>query len=531
MLLFRQFVNDDLGCASYLVGDPEAGVAVVVDPPFAIEELLAAAAHEGVRIERVLETHTHADHVSGHGRLALEHGLPVAVHPLAEPEFESEPLADGDVLAVGAVSIRVLHTPGHRPEHCSFVVDERIVLTGDSLFVGDAARPDLAVAAREGAEDLYRLVVAPRRAAAGRRGLPRSRGGLALRRQHEQRPLVDDRPRARDEPVALATATSRTSCSSRRRSRRPKPPTTARVVALNRGPWVAQPPDPSELAEPGEATVLDVRNFAEHAAGHLPGAINVPVYGGSFGTKAGFVLEAGEPVVLHAALRRSRRPTRRAMLWAVGILELEGFVAPACSATETLATVRPDELKQLLEQRRGAGRRRARDDRAGLRLPPRLAQHPVPPDSQARLRRARARAPGRDDLRERRRAPRSPRRCCSARDSTCAPSPTAASRTSPTTVVAVPPLRRLAEPFEAVAAPLERGAEVRAVILVARDDGQLDLRLADVDRHSFAVVLDRDDVAALGRDELEQLDERAGAVGDARAHDEVAARRASARGA
>ena len=72
-------------------------MAVVVDPPFAIEELLATAAREGVRIERVLETHTHADHVSGHGRLALEHGLPVAVHPLAEPEFESEALADGDV--------------------------------------------------------------------------------------------------------------------------------------------------------------------------------------------------------------------------------------------------------------------------------------------------------------------------------------------------------------------------------------------------------------------------------------------------
>jgi len=155
VLLFRQFVNDDLGCASYLVGDSEAGVAVVVDPPFAIEPLVAAAADEHLRLERVLETHTHADHVSGHGRLALEHGLPVCVHPLAEVEFDSEPIADGDIIRVGSIPIRVLHTPGHRPEHCSFVIDERMVLTGDSLFVGDAARPDLAVAAREGAEDLY----------------------------------------------------------------------------------------------------------------------------------------------------------------------------------------------------------------------------------------------------------------------------------------------------------------------------------------------------------------------------------------
>ncbi len=76
--------------------------------------------------------------------------------PLAEPEYPFAPLADGDVLQVGSVRIRVVHTPGHRPEHCAFVVeDEQVVLTGDSLFVGDAARPDLAVAAREGARDLF----------------------------------------------------------------------------------------------------------------------------------------------------------------------------------------------------------------------------------------------------------------------------------------------------------------------------------------------------------------------------------------
>src|SRR5436190_16081191 len=65
----------------------------------------------------------------------------------------------------------------------------------------------------------------------------------------------------------------------------PRPPTTERVVALNRGPWLALPDEPAELADPGEATVLDVRPFAEHAAGHIPGSISVPVFGGSFGTK------------------------------------------------------------------------------------------------------------------------------------------------------------------------------------------------------------------------------------------------------
>src|SRR3954470_21494523 len=150
-MFFKQFVDADLGCASYLIGDADQGVAVVVDPAFAIEQYLA----EGLTVERVLETHTHADHVSGHGRFALEHGLSVAIHSIAEPEYPFEPLADGDVIEVGSVRIRVLHTPGHRPEHCAFVVNDELVLTGDSLFVGDAARPDLAVAAREGAEELY----------------------------------------------------------------------------------------------------------------------------------------------------------------------------------------------------------------------------------------------------------------------------------------------------------------------------------------------------------------------------------------
>ena len=161
-MIFRQFVDDDLGCASYLVCDSETHEAVVVDPAYAIEQYLAAAEQEGVRIVRALETHTHADHVSGHGRLALEHGVPVSIHAAAEAAYEHDPLEDGQEVVLGNVALRVLHTPGHRPEHCCFSVIDRtraeepwLVLTGDSLFVGDAARPDLAVEAVDGARELY----------------------------------------------------------------------------------------------------------------------------------------------------------------------------------------------------------------------------------------------------------------------------------------------------------------------------------------------------------------------------------------
>jgi hydroxyacylglutathione hydrolase len=347
VLLFRQFVNDDLGCASYLVGDTDAGVAVVVDPPFQLETLFEAAAAEGVRIERVLETHTHADHVSGHGRCALEHGVPVAVSAIAEPEFPFEPLADGDTVDVGSVCVRVMHTPGHRPEHCAFVVDDRIVLTGDSLFVGDAARPDLAVAAREGAEDLYRSLSRLSDLPGGVEVYPgHVAGSLCGGNMSPDRCSTIGRERETNSALSFRDVQEFVLVSSSVST--PRPPTTERVVALNRGPWVAWPDDPPQLDDAGGATLLDVRPFTDHAAGHVAGSISVPVSGGSFGTKAGFVLVPGERVVLHASSRDEALDAAR-KLWAVGIFDVAGYVLEL-PAPETLAVVDAGELRQLLAQ-------------------------------------------------------------------------------------------------------------------------------------------------------------------------------------
>jgi len=346
VLLHRQFVDDDLGCASYLVGDREAGLAVVVDPSFAIEQYLEAAEAEGVRIERVLETHTHADHVSGHGRFALEHGLPVAIHRIAEPAYPYEPLADGQVLEVGAVRIRVLHTPGHRPEHCAFVVDDALVLTGDSLFVGDAARPDLAVAAREGAEDLFHSLQKLSALGPGVQVYPgHVAGSLCGGNMSADRSSTIGRELETNSALSFRDVQEFVLVSASVST--PRPPTTERVVALNRGPWVARPADPPELDAPDGATVLDVRPFADYCAGHVAGAINVPVVGTSFGTKAGFVLVPDERLVLHA---RSREEALAAAweLWAIGILDVAGFVVHA-ETTETLATVDVVELKRLVD--------------------------------------------------------------------------------------------------------------------------------------------------------------------------------------
>src|SRR3954469_142791 len=161
-MIFRQLVHDDLGCASYFVGDEDAGLAAVVDPRLDIDSYLELARYVGVTIEHVLESHTHADHVSGHGRLAAATGATFHVDRTASAEYEHQPFEDGWQLEVGDVVLEAVHTPGHRPEHTAFLVADRsrgddpwAVLSGDTLFVGDVARPDLAVDKDEGARGIF----------------------------------------------------------------------------------------------------------------------------------------------------------------------------------------------------------------------------------------------------------------------------------------------------------------------------------------------------------------------------------------
>lgn len=346
-MLFRQFVDDDLGCASYLIADPESGEALVVDPAYAIEQYLEAAEREGVRIVRVLETHTHADHVSGHGRLALEHDASIAIHPDAQPEFPFDALEDGQLLHIGSVPVKVIHTPGHRPEHCAFVVDDRFVLTGDSLFVGDAARPDLAIDAREGAEGLFhslqRLMELPDAFEVYPGHVAGSLCGAAMSPARSSTIAHEKSTNA-----ALAFGDAQEFINESASVTTPRPPTTARVVELNKGRFVGAPEPLKQLDEPGDATILDVRTAEAHAAGHVHGAFNVPVSGSSFATRAGFILDPDERIVIHASSGDEAERGSRG-LRAVGFLELGGYVTKV-AANEQLAPVELGELERLLEE-------------------------------------------------------------------------------------------------------------------------------------------------------------------------------------
>ena len=345
-MIFRQVTHDDLGCASYLIGDEDAGVAAVVDPRLDVEEYLRLARYLGVRIEHILETHEHADHVSGHGRLAAATGATIHLHEAAEAEYEHAPFADGWCLALGAVTVRALHTPGHRPEHTAFALVDRdrgpepwAVLTGDSLFVGDVARPDLAVDRVEGATAMFRsLHGALLRLPDACEVWPGHLGGslcggpgmdlkvcstIGYERAHQPLLAVDDER----EFVARSIA-----------GLGPQPPNFRAIVALNRGPLRAhdvasQPLAPRQVEGQRRdgALVVDVRTEAQFDDAHIPGAVAITALRAGFGSKLAWLADTRTPVVL---VGRADDDARRALglAAAVGVTGVVGHLAGGMTA-------------------------------------------------------------------------------------------------------------------------------------------------------------------------------------------------------
>lgn len=142
-MYFRQLLHDEHSCTSYVIGCVSQGAAAVVDPQGDVDRYIELTQRAGTPITHVIDTHVHADHYSSAAELAARAGVPLYLGDGAEVGFPYETLRDGDLLEIGNRSIRVLHTPGHTPEHVSLLVDDWFVLTGDTLFVGDVGRVDL----------------------------------------------------------------------------------------------------------------------------------------------------------------------------------------------------------------------------------------------------------------------------------------------------------------------------------------------------------------------------------------------------
>jgi hydroxyacylglutathione hydrolase len=315
-MLFRQIVHEDLGCASYLVGDVSAKVAAVVDPQWDIDPYLRLSRLHGVRIEHVLETHNHADHVSGHGRLARATGATIHIHELAEPEYSHEPFGDGWKLRLGEVEIEAVHTPGHRPEHTCFLLRDHArgpeviaVLSGDSLFIGDTARPDLAIEPRQGAAEIFRslherLLTLPDEvevwpghlggSLCGSAGIDhKTSSTIGFERRHNRALGFAGEEEFVDDAVATLGA---------------RPPNVAHVVSLNRGPLIEELGTPTpltpravEVAIAEGSILVDARTDEQFDEAHIPGAISASAYDTGFATKVAQVVPPGVDVIVVAA--------------------------------------------------------------------------------------------------------------------------------------------------------------------------------------------------------------------------------------
>jgi hydroxyacylglutathione hydrolase len=340
-MLFRQLTHDDLGCASYLIGDESAGVAAVVDARLDIEEYLHLAHYTGVQIDHILETHNHADHVSGHGRLSAATGAAIHIHRDAAPDYEHEPFEDGWELELGCVRVRALHTPGHRPEHTAFALidaergDEPwAVLTGDSLFVGDIARPDLAVDKEEGARGVFRSLherllalpdtteVWPGHLGGSLCGGPGMDLKVSSTIGFERANQALLQIAGEDEFVRRATA-----------GLGPQPPNFRNIVALNRGRLVkdgadAHPLTPRQVeqARRDGALVIDVRTELQFDEAHIPGAVCITARRAGFGSKLAWIAEAHQPLAL-VGRDNDDALEAAALAAAVGLARIAGFLA------------------------------------------------------------------------------------------------------------------------------------------------------------------------------------------------------------
>ena len=313
---FHQFYLGCLAHASYLIGSD--GEAAIVDPQRDVQQYLDEAERRGLKIRYVVETHLHADFVSGHRELAERTGAEIVFGHRAGAEFPHRAVRDGDELRLGGVILRAMETPGHTPESISWlVIDTAVssspqkVLTGDTLFIGDVGRPDLAgskgfTAAQMAAqlydslhEKLLRLdddvEVWPAHGAGSACGRNISKEtsstiGVQRRINYALRPMT------REEFVELMT------------SDLPPPPRYfpmdaeinrrgARMLADVAAPALT----PNEVRERlrGGAAVLDVRESGAFAAGHIPGSLNIGLKG-SYASWSGSLLDPDVPLIVVA---------------------------------------------------------------------------------------------------------------------------------------------------------------------------------------------------------------------------------------
>jgi len=341
-LFFRQYDLACLSLYSYLIGDTSTGRAVVVDPQRDIGQYLADAEANGLRIERVLETHFHADFLSGHLEMAEATGAVVSYGDAARPDFPIEGMAHRRRLSLGQVDLEILHTPGHTPESISIVVREEpaappwAVLTGDTLFIGDVGRPDLLTSVGRTADSLARelrrslheqLMTLPDETLV----YPAHGAGSACGK-HLSSAASSTIGRERATNYALAPMNEDEFVEAVTSGQGPAPLYFAFAADANRRDrplLVDDEPPPAIGLEAaarlgaGGVALIDTRSPESFASGHLKGSINVGL-DGRFAEYAGDVVRPGAEVIVLGD--RGRATEAKVRLARIGLDAVVGAV-------------------------------------------------------------------------------------------------------------------------------------------------------------------------------------------------------------
>ena len=372
---FKQFYLSCLAHASYLIGSD--GEAAVVDPQRDVDQYLEEAAVENLKIKYIIETHLHADFVSGHRELAARTGAQIVFGEKAKATIPHQAVRDGDELMIGKLKLRILETPGHTPEGISVLVintevsdQPQKVLTGDTLFIGDVGRPDLA-----GAKGYTKEMMA----------------AMLYDSLHEKLLRLDDAIEVYPAHGAgsmcgrnLSTETSSTIGEQRKFNYALQPMTKDEFVRImttdlpeapayfsndaeiNRGgaaalnglskPSALSPLEVCQLAA-RDHVILDVRPAADFGAGgHIPGALNIGL-SGQFASWAGSLIPLSAPIVIIAESAQQVAEVQ-IRLARVGLENVKGYLAGGMSAWKdagqevaVVPQISVAELKELIEKR------------------------------------------------------------------------------------------------------------------------------------------------------------------------------------
>lgn len=371
-MLLKYFYDQELAQASYLVGSPDTGEALVIDPARHVEPYLQAARQEGLRITQVTETHIHADFVSGSRELAARTGARLYLSGMGGEDWSyafaddnTVLLRDGDHWLLGEIRIDALHTPGHTPEHLIFQITDAgaktpmALFTGDCLFVGDVGRPDLLETAlgslntsEAGARQQFRNVQRFKTMPDHLQVLPGHGAGSACGKALGAVPQTTVGYEKRFNP-AIRLAGDRDAFLDYVLRGQPEPPMYfARMKTLNRdgAPVLKALPHPRALTPrdletlPRETVVLDTRPWRIFREAHLPGSLFTP-FDSSFPTIPGCYVQAEDRIILlidEAMLEEAVR-----LLIRIGLDRIEGFIAPEVFEEYRRAAGRVESIEEV----------------------------------------------------------------------------------------------------------------------------------------------------------------------------------------